>query len=147
MARYEHLKIYKAMFDFMVYYTKIMTNFQKDYKHTLGQRLLDTIADAIVEIYKINDVKDTEARLEHASLFQEKLQYINLYIRLAYGVHAINSDKYNNCCNLMLDVEKQLAGWKNYMQNKLNYKSGEEIQEEDVFVQSQDADNELLQPL
>lgn len=126
MARYEHLKIFKAMFDFMVYYSKLMNNFDKDYKHTIGQKLLNSIADAVVEIYKINNLKSPSDRLEHTSVFEEKIQYINLYIRLAFALKAINSEKYNNCAKYMLDVEKQLTGWKNYIQKTVDKKEVDE---------------------
>lgn len=119
MAQYEHLKLYKATFDFLLYFAKIMVNYQREYKYTIGERLMNTIVEAMVIIYKANSAKNKSARLEFISEVQEKVQYINILLRLSCGIMAISKDKYNVCCNYMMDIEMQLAGWKGYVIEKV----------------------------
>lgn len=138
MARYEHLKIYKTTFDFMVYFTKIMGNFQKDYKHTLAQRILDAMSNAILDIYKINDTQNNTVRLERIENFCEKLECVNLHIRLAHSVRAMNTAKYKNCCTFICDIEKQVTGWKKYIITKLEAQNNQD-------PNSQTKDNEQIQ--
>lgn len=39
MARYEHLSIYKAAFDLNLYFEKVVRNFSRYHKYTLGTEL------------------------------------------------------------------------------------------------------------
>ncbi len=115
MAKYEHLKLYKATFDFLLYFAKIMVHYQREYKYTVGERLMNTLVEAIVIIYKANGTKDKGLRIDYICDIQEKIQYVSILLRLSCGIGAISKDRYNNCCEYIMDIDKQLSGWKNYV--------------------------------
>ncbi len=64
MAQYYHLNIYKTTYEFMVYYSRIFVHFQREYKFTIGEKLLDKIMQFTILIYKSNSAKSNFERAE-----------------------------------------------------------------------------------
>ncbi len=58
MARYEHLSIYKSAFDLNVYFEKIVRNFSRYHKYTLGTELRDGARQAVKLVRRANSEKD-----------------------------------------------------------------------------------------
>jgi len=118
MAQYMHLEIYKKTFEFLKYYSHLFSNFQKEYRYTIGEKLLDRIIEFIVLIYNANDAKDNEVRFKILTDMKNKLQYINIGLRLSDALHCISSEKYENSIQFVFEIEKQLSGWIKYTNEK-----------------------------
>jgi hypothetical protein len=54
MARYEHLPIYKKAMDLTVYFEKIVRNFTRYHKYTLGSELREKSREIVALIIKAN---------------------------------------------------------------------------------------------
>ncbi len=54
MAQYEHLPIYKKAYDLTVYFEKIVRNFSRYHKYTLGAELRQKIREVLQLIRQAN---------------------------------------------------------------------------------------------
>ena len=54
VARYEHLPIYKKAMDLTIYFEKIVRNFSRYHKYTLGTELREKSREAVGLIIKAN---------------------------------------------------------------------------------------------
>lgn len=111
MAQYHHLTVYKSAFDFLLKLTQATANFQKSYRYTLGEKLIKDTNEFIVLIYRANSAKTTFERVEVIKLLLEKLQTINISLRLCYELKNIPKGHYAQISEISQDIEKQLNGW------------------------------------
>ena len=58
MAQYEHLLIYKAAFDLLVYFEKIVSNFSRYNKYTHGKALREVARGIVILIVKANNTRN-----------------------------------------------------------------------------------------
>ncbi len=58
MARYEHLPIYRAAFDLSVHMEKIVRNFSRYHKYTLGTQLRECSMGILKRIIMANNSRD-----------------------------------------------------------------------------------------
>ena len=114
MAQYTHLNIYKTTYEFLVYYAHMFPHFQREFRYTIGEALLNHICDFILMIYKANSAKTNSERAEVLYIMQEQMELINVKLRLAQGVKSISIEKYNNCTKYTMEMEMQLSGWLSY---------------------------------
>jgi len=64
MARSEHLPIYRAAFDLAVHSEKIVHNFSRDHKYTLGSELRNGSRGILERIIEANQSRDRGPLLE-----------------------------------------------------------------------------------
>ncbi len=114
MAQYMHLDIYKKAYEFLVYYSCLLVHMQREYRYTIGEKLLNLIIEFIVSIYKANDAKTNTERAKAIRVMIEKIKQISVTLRLVNSLKNISNEKYLNCCLYVEDIEKQLSGWLNY---------------------------------
>lgn len=125
MAQYHHLSIYKKAFDLLVKITQATSNFSRDFRYTLGEKLNNGHIEFIVNIYKANGAKLKERR-EYILVLLDKLQYTNIYIRLSCELKNISRDKYIELIGMTEDLEKQLTGWFNHTETEIKTQQPEE---------------------
>jgi len=88
MARYEHLPIYKKAMDLTIYFEKVVRNFSRYHKYTLGSELRDRSREVVGLIIKANStVEKLPALLE----LRQKLEALNVLLRISKEVRALNS--------------------------------------------------------
>jgi len=63
MSQYEHLPIYKKMFDIVVYIEQIVRSFSRYHKYTLGTEMRNLSRQTLVLITKANFLKDKRESL------------------------------------------------------------------------------------
>ena len=109
MARYEHLPIYKAAMDMAVYFEKIVYNFARYHKYTLGSELRVLAHRVVLLIIKANNVKDKRYALKE---LLECLEEMKILIRIAKEVKAFHSFPSFEVSIRHLDgVTRQCVGW------------------------------------
>lgn len=111
MAQYYHLNVYKKSFDFLVKITQLTSHFQRDFRHTLGEKLNNGTIEFIVLIYRANSAQDMQERSKIIKELLERLQYINIIMRLACELRNISQDRFIELAQMTQDIEKQLNGW------------------------------------
>ena len=109
MARYEHLPIYKKAMDLTIYFEKIVRNFSRYHKYTLGSELREKGREIVELIIKANSTKD---RLPVLLELRGRLEGLKVLIRICKEVkafHNFNSFVYSS--NLVVDLSRQNEGW------------------------------------
>jgi hypothetical protein len=109
MARYQHLPIYKVTYDLLVQITTITRSFPKDFKHSLAAKLREEAVDLVVFIYKANASRDTRAG--HVGLILERMQVIELLLRLSKDMRLISTGQFSSTVLLTDAVGRQAQGW------------------------------------
>jgi hypothetical protein len=109
MARYEHLPIYKKAMDLAIYFEKIVRNFSRYHKYTLGSELREKSREIVELIITANSTKD---RLPVLLELRTRLEGLKVLIRICKEVkafHNFNSFVYSS--NLLIDLSRQNEGW------------------------------------
>ena len=109
MAHYEHLPIYKAAFDLLVYFEKIVANFSRYHKYTHGQALREISRDVLMLIVSANNTHEKLPVLEEIRIMLEKLK---VEIRICKEIRAFaNFKSFETSINKVVEIAKQNEGW------------------------------------
>ncbi len=110
MARYEHLPIFKEAYDLTVHLEKIVRNFSRYHKYTLGTDLRNKsrrILDKVVEAN--NATEDREARLLE---LRQELESFKVLTRLCQDSGAFASTRsYLHVAERITNLAQQNEGW------------------------------------
>ncbi len=121
MAQYKHLPIYKATYELLELVTRKTKEFPKDFKFSLGNKLQDECVDLVLFVYKANSSKNKN---EYLSQLIERIQVIELIIRLCKDMHLINVEAVSKIVTLTDSIARQAQGWiKNSVQAGQNANS------------------------
>jgi hypothetical protein len=115
MAQYDSLPIYKKAFDLCLYFEKIVKNFSRYNKYTLGSDLRNKSREICVCIAKANSLVDKREVLKELVVLVEELKMIVRLCKEAKVFHNFNSYIYST--GLIVDLAKQANGWSNSVQN------------------------------
>ena len=108
MAQYEHLPIYKQTYDLLLRIMTATRNFPREYKYTLGQKLKDEVIELVVLIYRANSVQE---RQRHISAILERVQVVQLMIRLAHDMQILPRRHYAALAEMTDTLARQAGGW------------------------------------
>jgi len=109
MARYDHLPIYKAAFDFNVYVEQIVRHFSRYHKYTLGTELRERARSIVTLIMRANNL---ENKLDILYALREELEHLKLTLRLCKEVKAFgNFQSFHVAINHVIDISRQNEGW------------------------------------
>ena len=110
MAQYQHLPIYKATYDLLRLVTQATSNFPRAYKYSLGEKLRTEAVELVVCIYKANSTRGTE-RVAHVSSFLERLQVVELILRLSKDLRLIDVKQFAEIVTMTDGLGRQATGW------------------------------------
>ena len=109
MAQYEHLPIYKKMFDLAVYTEKIVKNFSRYHKYTIGAEIRNLTRKVLVLVIRANSSHDKKAILLEV---RELLEELKILARLAKEVKAFGSfNSFEYFVKEVVEVSRQNEGW------------------------------------
>jgi|TARA_R110000737_G_scaffold352539_2_gene398961 four helix bundle protein len=111
MALYDNLPVYKAAYDMFQDITILRSKMKREYKFTLGERLMNASLDLIINIYKANRQKEKKKYIEVA---QEQTELIRLLLRLLKDIKEISLKRFISLNEKIEMVSKQLTGWMKY---------------------------------
>ena len=109
MAQYQHLPIYKTTYELLVSITHATANFSKAYKYSLGDKLRAEVVELVVFIFKANSSRTDRAA--HASLFLERLQVVELMLRLSKDLRLLTVKQFAEIVSLSDSLGRQAQGW------------------------------------
>jgi hypothetical protein len=115
VALHTQLPIYRAAEDLLDVVTDLVTNMQRNFKRTVGEKITDECVEIIVLVYRANVAAD---KSPHLSELIERLQVINLMLRLAFNKRKIGTDAYARAVELTTSIGKQANGWKKAANNR-----------------------------
>ena len=106
---YENLAIYKQALDLVVYFEKIVRNFSRYHKYTVGTELRNLSKEILKLIVKANSVKD---RREMLLKIREKTEELKILIKVCKEIEAFSSfQSFEYAIRSTVDIAKQNEGW------------------------------------
>ena len=109
LAQYEHLPIYRAAFDLLIYFEKIVRNFSRYNKYTHGADLRNITRDVLMLIVRANNSVDKLPALEEVRI---KLEELKAVIRICKEISAFpNFNSFQTSINQVIQLSKQNEGW------------------------------------
>jgi hypothetical protein len=109
MAQYEHLPIYKKAYDFTVYIEKIVHNFSRYHKYTVGTELRELSREVLRLIRRANDAENKAPLLLQN---RERLEDLKITIRLCKDLKAFaNFNSFEYSINEVVGLCRQNEGW------------------------------------
>jgi hypothetical protein len=112
MAEYKHLPIYKTTYDLLRLVTCKTKHFPKEFKYSLGDKLRNECIELVVFIYKANSIK--QKRTEYLKQVLERVQIIELILRLSKDLHLLNVEGFSEIVFLTDSLARQSQGWINH---------------------------------
>ena len=108
-SRYENLPVYKKALDLAVYFEKLIRNFEKYHKYTIGSELRNLSRRILVLVAKANTAAGRRECLAEAL---DKLEELKINIHVAQEVKAFRSFKnFEVALRSVVEVSKQCEGW------------------------------------
>jgi len=111
MARYEHLQLYKEVYDYVVYFYKLSKGFSKDIKYGLATDLNKNNICLLEKIIVANKEQNKTSRLEEAEILVE---IIKIKQRILKDIGSINLKSYEYIFSKLIVISKQIVSWKNW---------------------------------
>lgn len=110
MARYEHLPIFRDAYDLAVHLEKIVRNFSRYHKYTLGTDLRNQSRRILDLIVRAND--ETEGRAARLLELRQDLESLKVLARLCQDAGAFaNTRSYLHLAERITNLAKQNEGW------------------------------------
>ena len=111
MALYYNLPIYKASYRLVFILFTNSSNFSREYKYTVGQKLKDEGLLLIKNLYRANKATDKLTSITEA---RENLEMIRLFLRLMQDLDQLSLKKFVEISLVAEEVSKQLVLWEKY---------------------------------
>jgi len=109
MAQYEHLPIFKKAYDLTLYFEKIVRNFSRYHKYSVGAELRQLSREVLRIIRRANNAPDKAALLRQN---RERLEDLKIVVRLCKDLKAFNNfNSFQYSINEVVDLSKQNEGW------------------------------------
>lgn len=109
MALHTQLPIYRAAEELLDVVTDVVTNMQRDFKRTIGEKISTECTEIIVLVYRTNVAED---KSQHLTELIERLQVINPLLRLGFNKRKIDSRSYARAVELTTSIGKQATAWR-----------------------------------
>ena len=112
MAQYKHLPIYKTTYELLEMVTRKTKDFPRDFKYSLGDKLRNKCIELVIFIYKANTLR--QQRKEHLQQILERVQVIELMLRLSRDLRLFNVVAFSEIVLLTDSLARQAQGWITY---------------------------------
>ena len=109
MAIHTDLPIYKVAYDLLDVVTDLVKNMQRDFKRSIGEKIANECIDITVLVFRANVAQD---KAPHLLELVERLQVIELMVRLAMDKRLISKPAYAKAVELTTLIGKQANGWR-----------------------------------
>lgn len=103
------LPIYKAAYDLLDVATDLVKNMQRDFKRSIGDKISGECIEITILVFRANVAQD---KAPHLMELLERLQVIELMIRLAMDKRLISKPAYAKAVELSTSIGKQANGWR-----------------------------------
>lgn len=111
MAKYEHLPIYKASMELVVFIENAVKGFSRYHKYSIGERLRKASWDVVTLIVKANNTPVKQRRESLADL-RDRIEEVNITLNVAKELKAFaNHNSYRQASRMAIDIGRQSEGW------------------------------------
>ncbi|MDP3848591.1 MAG: four helix bundle protein [Pseudomonas sp.] len=113
MALAQHLPIYKLASDLCSLAADLTKNMRREFKRTLGEKLLTECIEVTIQIFRANTAEGRD-RVQHIQQILERIQVIELMLRLALDKQLIGANQYARTVEITDPLGRQATGWKKH---------------------------------
>ena len=106
----DRLPLYIKNYNLIIYLYKIVHNFEKEYKYTLGVSLLDTAYEVLDNIIVANTLPNNKKfmKIKEVSSSFDKLK---MRIRIAHHIGLISHKKLSFIIKQEIEIGLMISGW------------------------------------
>ena len=108
MARYDHLPVFKCVYDLTLYYYKLCKGLPKDIKYTVAAEVKDTLGEIVVLIIRANNSKEKATYLSEVLLLLETIKF---KVRIMRELRASRVKSYEYLSKQHVEISKQIQRW------------------------------------
>lgn len=119
MAQYQHIPVFQCAYILTIDLYKIVKNFNKDFKYTLGEKIKISAHELLDSVREINSFSDQE-KLKYFSKIDFKKENLRIYLRLAYDLQVISAGQLKMTNEKIEEIGRQLGGWQKWLADKKN---------------------------
>lgn len=109
MTIHTQLPIYKVAYDLLDVVTDLVKNMPRNFKASIGEKVNDECVEITVLVFRANCARD---KAPHLGELIERLQVIELLLRLARDKKLISTGQYAKAISLTGSLGKQANGWR-----------------------------------
>ncbi|WP_417252773.1 four helix bundle protein [Castellaniella sp.] len=109
MAIHTQLPIYKSAYDLLDVVTDLTRNMRRDFKRSVGEKISSECIEITILVFRANVAQD---KRPHLQALIERLQVIELMLRLAQDKRLISRAWYARAIELTTSIGKQANGWR-----------------------------------
>ncbi|MCA3185989.1 four helix bundle protein [Cupriavidus sp.] len=117
MALHTQLPIYKAAYGLLDVVTDLVKNMARDFKRSIGEKINAECIEIMVLVFRANVAAD---KSPHLVELLERLQVIELLLRLSMDKRLICRAGYAKAIELTTGIGKQANGWKKFANRPLH---------------------------
>ena len=114
MAKYEHIPIFQKTYILTVSIYKASSNFKREHKYTLGEKLKLVCNDLLDLIIIVNGA---ENKLESLKKLDNKLETLRIHLRLAFDLRVISGGLLGEFNKHIEEIGRQIGGWQRWVAN------------------------------
>ncbi len=108
MAIYDNLPVYKTSYDLLVELFKLVKNFSREWKFTIGEEIKKETIEMIINIYRANSSWEKKEKIRCA---RGNIETIRLLLRLLKDLKQIGLERFVSLNEKIESVSKQLTKW------------------------------------
>lgn len=109
MAIHTQLPIYKVAYNLLDVVTDLVKNMPRNFKASIGEKVNGECVEIVVLIFRANCARD---KAPHLGELIERLQVIDLLLRLARDKQLISTGQYAKAIELTGSIGKQATAWR-----------------------------------
>ena len=111
MAKYEHLPIYKASMELVVFIENAVKGFSRYHKYSIGERLRKASWDVVTLIVKANNTP-VKQRRDSLMVLRDRIEEVNIALNVAKELRSLaNHNSYRQASRMAIDISRQSEGW------------------------------------
>ena len=108
------LPVFRKMYDLNLMLIRLVNNFPKQYKYSVGDELIKTSLRLFKHLFAANREYDNKIkRVEHLDNFLDDYDLLKVLIRLASEERMFSIKDAANLALLTENITKQINGWRN----------------------------------
>lgn len=109
MALHTELPIYKDAYELLTVAVEITRSIPRDFKKLIGEKVREECLEIGILIFRANSHRD---KVPHITTMLERLQVVELILRLARDMRLISTGQYAKAAKLTQSIGRQASGWK-----------------------------------
>lgn len=110
------IPVIKTLYDLYVLTHNLVSKFPKHERYSLGEKLENTIFEAI-EYIVFGNVQQKNFKDAYILKANTKVELLKLYYRLAFDMNIIDDKSYLKAQEFLQEIGKMLGGWLKYLQS------------------------------